>query len=235
MKYRTARLTGIGLLLCAAMLAGCSSITGLDGSSQYACKAPEGVKCDSVSGNYYNAIQNNLPAQRKPTGTSNPASLSDPHGAPPLRGSSRASASSIPTTVATGTAADVAGSVEGAVYLAAPLRAGPRVLRLWIKPWEDADRDLNGESLVYVLVDNGRWLVDHVQRQAREPYAPIRPTRLPTSAARGSGPGARESGSRPASQQGQSSADDASAITQATQAAQALRALQGRPAAAPGN
>jgi conjugal transfer pilus assembly protein TraV len=52
--------------------------------------------------------------------------------------------------------------------MATPLRAGPRVLRLWIKPWEDADRDLNGESLVYVQIDNGRWLVDHVQRQARD-------------------------------------------------------------------
>ena len=230
MKYRTLRRTGSGPLFCAALLAGCSSITGLDGSSQYACKAPEGVKCDSVSGNYYNAIQNNLPAQRKPTGTLNPASLSDPQDAPPVRGSSRASASSIPTTAAL--AAGAVGSVEGSAYFAAPLRAGPRVLRLWIKPWEDADRDLNGESLVYVQIDNGRWLVDHVQRQAREPYAPIRPTRLPTSAAKGSAPDARESDSRPASQHGQSSADDGSAIGQATQA---LRALQGRPFAAPGN
>ena len=191
------------------------------------------MTCDSVSGNYHNAIQNNLPAQRKPTGTSNPASLPDPQSAPPLRGSSRVSATSIPTAVASAAAA--AGSVDGSAYLAAPLRAGPRVLRLWIKPWEDADRDLNGESLVYVQVDNGRWLVDHVQRQAREPYAPIRPTRLPTSAARGSVPDAMESDPRTASQQGQSTADDGSTITQAAQAAQALRALQGRPAAAPGN
>jgi conjugal transfer pilus assembly protein TraV len=103
------------------------------------------------------------------------------------------------------------------------------VLRLWIKPWEDADRDLNGESLVYVQVDNGRWLVDHVQRQAREPYAPIRPTRLPTSAARGPLPDARESDYRPASQPGTSTADDGAAVSQA------LRALQGRPVTAPGN
>lgn len=230
MKHRTIRQTNIGTLFCAAMacmqmLAGCSSITGLDGASHYACKAPDGVKCDSVSGNYYNAIQNNLPAQRKPSGAPNPASLSE--GAPPARGTGGASASAMPTAVAT--AASAASQVEGSVYLAAPLRSGPRVLRLWIKPWEDADRDLNGESLVYVQVDNGRWLVDHVQRQAREPYAPIRPTRLPTSAAKGAAPDAKESDSRPASQQGKSSTDDGSAITQV------LRGLQGRPAATPGN
>lgn len=227
MKYRANLRTGSSLLLCALWLAGCSSITGLDGASQYACKAPEGVKCDSVSGNYYNAIQNNLPAQRKPTGASNSASLPDPQSAPSEH---RISAFSVPTSAVT--AARTAGTVEGTAYLAAPLRAGPRVLRLWIKPWEDADRDLNGESLVYVQVDNGRWLVDHVQRQAREPYAPIRPTRLPTSAAKASVPETRDSDARSTSQQGQPPSDDGSAINQA---AQALRALQRRPAATPAN
>ena len=216
-----------GILLCVALVAGCSSITGLEGSSQYACKAPEGVKCDSVSGNYYNALQNNLPAQRKPTGTQSPAEPSELPGAPPVRNSNRTGASTMPTATATATGA--AGSADGSAYLAAPLRAGPRVLRLWIKPWEDADRDLNGESLVYVQVDNGRWLVDHVQRQAREPYAPVRPTRLPTSAGKGTAADPRESDARPASPSSQSTADDGSAVTQA------LRALQGRRAATPAN
>jgi conjugal transfer pilus assembly protein TraV len=231
MSLRTYRRTGSSPLICAAlvstqMLAGCSSITGLDGSAQFACKAPEGVKCESVSGNYHNAIQNNLPSQRKPTGTTSPASLSDPQGATPVRSPSRPSAAARPT--AAPPSADAEGSGDGSVYLASPLRSGPRVLRLWVKPWEDADRDLNGESLVYVQVDNGRWLVDHVQRQAREPYAPIRPTRLPTSAARGPLPDAREADPRLASQPGPSTADDGAAVSQT------LRALQGRPMAAPG-
>jgi conjugal transfer pilus assembly protein TraV len=223
MKYRIARRTSIGSLLGAALLAGCSSITGLDGSSQYACKAPEGVKCDSVSGNYYNALQNNLPAQRKPTGSTNPSSLTDPQSPSVVRGSGRTGASAMPTAIG------AAVPVEGPAYMAAPLRAGPRVLRLWIKPWEDTDRDLNGESLVYVQIDNGRWLVDHVQRQVREPYAPIRPTRLPTSAGKGQSPDVRDTDTRSASQQGKSAAEDGSAV------AQALRALQARPAASPGN
>ena len=129
----------------------------------------------------------------------------------------------MPTAIGAGAAA------EGSTYMATPLRAGPRVLRLWIKPWEDADRDLNGESLVYVQIDNGRWLVDHVQRQARDAYAPIRPTRLPTSAGKGQSPDARDSDTRPGSQQGQAAPEDGSAV------AQALRALQARPATPPGN
>jgi conjugal transfer pilus assembly protein TraV len=212
--------------LCAALLAGCSSITGLDGSSQYACKAPEGVKCDSVSGNYYNALQNNLPAQRKPTAQeARPACRNHrallQSGALPALARHRSPPRSGPVPAA-----------EGSTYMATPLRAGPRVLRLWIKPWEDADRDLNGESLVYVQIDNGRWLVDHVQRQARDAYAPIRPTRLPTSAGKGQSPDARDSDTRPHSQQlqqGQAAPEDGSAV------AQALRALQARPATPPGN
>jgi hypothetical protein len=39
-------------------------MSGLSGSSDYACKAPDGVTCDSVSGTYANAIHNNLPSQR---------------------------------------------------------------------------------------------------------------------------------------------------------------------------
>jgi conjugal transfer pilus assembly protein TraV len=226
MKFRTHPTTVVVIPICAALLAGCSSITGLDGSSQYACKAPVGVKCDSVSGNYHNALQNNLPSQRKPTGATDPAGLPEPQGTPAVRRTALSGPASIPTAIGSAPAA------EGSTYMAAPLRAGPRVLRLWIKPWEDADRDLNGESLVYVQVDNGRWLVDHVQRQAREPYAPIRPTRLPTSAGKGQSPEARDSDTRPQSQpsqQGQSAANDGSAV------AQALRALQARPATPPGN
>lgn len=227
MKVCPLPLPASGLLLGTVLLSGCSSITGLDGSSQYACKAPEGVKCDSVSGNYYNAIQNNLPSQRKPSGPASPTRLRDAQDTTAVHVASRMNGGAIPTAI--NTATSVAAPAEGSVYLAAPLRASPRVLRLWIKPWEDSDRDLNGESLVYVQVDNGRWLVDHVQRQAREPYAPVRPTRLPTSAGKGASPHVQESVARPAQQQSQSNTDEGSSITQA------LRSLQGRPAGSSDN
>jgi len=61
-----------------------------------------------------------------------------------------------------------------AAYTSMPLRSPARVLRLWVKPWEDADGDLMDQVYVYVPVDNGRWLVDHTQRQIRDAYAPIK-------------------------------------------------------------
>lgn len=189
--------------LCAT-LTGCGSITGLDGTSSYGCKAPEGVKCDSVSGTYYNALQNNLPSQRKasmplPGGSATP---SLPSRRDPL----------LLTSASSTTPARV-----GPTFLPAPLRAAPRVMRLWIKPWEDADRDLNGESLVYLQVDDGRWLVDHVQRQVREPFAPVRAAKLATATS------GKSDSNEPARPPGSGlSSDDGTSV------AQALKALQQR-------
>ena len=137
-----------------AMLAGCTSISGLTGSSSYACKAPDGVTCDSVSGTYANAVQNNLPSQRSRT------------AAPPMAAAAAGSAtarSAEPTPMAMSSVSPT------------PLRSSARILRLWFKPWEDADRDLYDQGYVYVQIDNGQWLVDHAQRQIRDAYAPLRP------------------------------------------------------------
>ena len=54
----------VALLGGVESLAGCMSLSGLSGNSSYACKAPDGVTCQSVSGTYANAVVNNLPAQR---------------------------------------------------------------------------------------------------------------------------------------------------------------------------
>ena len=53
-------------VLVPAILGGCAStMSGFDGGSQFACKAPDGVTCSSLSGVYANAVANNLPALRK--------------------------------------------------------------------------------------------------------------------------------------------------------------------------
>ena len=132
---------------------------------QYACKAPEGVTCDSVSGTYANALQNNLPEPASPT-------------APPAASAAASAALPAPGTLALPRrSAQRPAPPSGDAPATRPRRCArrPRILRLWIKPWEDADRDLNDQGHVYVQVDNGQWLVDHVQRQIRDAYAPLRP------------------------------------------------------------
>jgi conjugal transfer pilus assembly protein TraV len=156
MKTLILRIATAGLLL---PLGACMNMSGLGGDSKYACKAPEGVACDSVSGTYANALHHNLPSQRARR-TSAARQEESGERAPQATTSAAAPA----------TAGDAGSGVAPS-----PLRSQARVLRLWIKPWEDADGDLYDQGYVYVQVDNGQWLIDHVQRQIRDAYAPLKP------------------------------------------------------------
>jgi len=152
---------GARLLLLAALLAlsGCMSMSGLGGDSKYACKAPEGVTCDSVSGVYANAVANNLPGQRKRQASDGDVQVERQASRP-----ATVSRASLPS--AGSSSSREAGSA---------LRAQARYLRLWVKPWEDIDGDLYDQAHIYVQIDQGRWLIDHVQQRIRDAYVPLRP------------------------------------------------------------
>lgn len=159
-------------LLSALTLGGCVSMSGLGGDSKYACQAPEGVACESVSGTYANAVANNLPGQRK---RESPAAPRKPEPSTPR--------TSAPTRTGLPAAGSSSPQEDGA-----PLRAQSRYLRLWIRPWEDIDGDLYDQTHVYVQIDQGRWLIDHVQQRIRDANAPLRPppsTSAPSNASEG--------------------------------------------------
>jgi len=176
-------------LLFALALSGCAStLSGVGGADGYACKAPEGAMCTSVSGVYANTAQ----GMQKPT---KPAEKKSPQSGPAIYGAA---------SIASGKPVPASGT---------SIRSNPRVLRLWIAPWEDADGDLHEEALVHMVVDTGRWLIEHVRPVSRNrvdgvapPVAPViqepapakapsealpAPTRLPLS------PGGGSSGSAP--------------------------------------
>lgn len=129
-------------------LMGCASITGTGGSDKYGCKAPDGVLCSSVGGVYANSIQNNLPAQKAATGHAD---------------------DKVQFIVAP------AQSVREPMTTGSPIRSAPRVLRVWVAPWEDSDGDLRDQSYFYVTVDGGRWLIERNRQNIRDEYAPIAP------------------------------------------------------------
>lgn len=165
MSARTLRLCALALLL---PLAACVNMSGLSGESKYACAAPEGVACNSVSGTYANALHHNLPSQR--------ASAATPSkdGAAPSPGPAPATPAAPPRPQ--GVAPLPHNAEAGPVGTSAlALRSQARVLRLWTKPWEDADGDLWDQGYVYVQVDAGRWQIDHVRQRIRDQYAPLRP------------------------------------------------------------
>ncbi|HGO6126528.1 type IV conjugative transfer system lipoprotein TraV [Burkholderia cepacia] len=139
-------------LRCAAMistaaltLTGCS-FSGLDASSKFSCKAPDGVACASMSGVYANIQANNLPSQQISHGATQAATSKTP---------------------APGSAV-----LSRPLFSGSPIRSAPRELRLWFAPWEDADGDLYDQSYAYLVIDYGQWLIAHNQRRIRDLYRP---------------------------------------------------------------
>ena len=148
-------------LSCIATLAGCAStLSGLGGGDKYACKAPQGVLCTSVAGVYANSVENNLPSQRIEKRPSEPVT----------KATSPARTMPSPKPLSD----------------SAALRASPRILRLWVAPWEDSDGDLHEQSFLYVVVDPGRWLIEHNRSAIRDEFMPITPPRtMPPVASEG--------------------------------------------------
>ncbi|MCU7370043.1 type IV conjugative transfer system lipoprotein TraV [Paucibacter sp. O1-1] len=167
-------------------LVGCVNMSGLSGESKYACAAPEGVACNSVSGTYANAVAHNLPSQQGRSNSSSGANAGTAsEAATASTGRNKAAAPPTPTRQAlSGALASVAQpGADGRPGVA--LRSQARVLRLWTKPWEDADGDLWDQGFVYVQVDAGRWQIDHVRQRIRDQYTPLRP---PPPASSGAAP-----------------------------------------------
>lgn len=128
-------------------LGGCAgTMSGITGDSKFACKAPDGVTCSSLSGVYANAVANNLPAMRK-EGKGGEAS----------------------GYLATQPAGEIIGRAPSAGDV---IRSQPKILRVWIAPWEDTDGDLHDQSYVYVVTDPGRWVLEHSQKQIINRYRP---------------------------------------------------------------
>ncbi len=152
-----------------ALLAGCSSMSGLDGESRYACQAPIGVACDSVSGTYANAVRNNLPTQRAAPAAATPhPATTDTSGATLQPAQSRTMSATLPPLASTGAGAGAGNGLEQNPSADMALRSPPRVLRLWTQAWEDRDGDLHDQSYVYVLIDSGQWRMAHIRQQTRQ-------------------------------------------------------------------
>jgi conjugal transfer pilus assembly protein TraV len=141
----------LGAITAISVLAGCTSVlSGLDAKDSFTCKAGGGVPCESMTTIYNRTQAGTLPAQQAiAVRSSTPAVTSAFH--------SQASAS-ISVTPNSGQ----------------PLRSTPRVVRLWIAPWLDADGDLHDASYVYMSIGQGKWLIDHSQQQIMNTFGPTR-------------------------------------------------------------
>jgi conjugal transfer pilus assembly protein TraV len=166
-------------------------MSGLDGESRYACQAPVGVACNSVSGTYANTVHTTLPDQRSAPAAAliRPAAPDLPAAAPPQARPPTPPGAPAPRVGARGMGDPDPKDQQS-------LRSSPRVLRLWTQAWEDRDGDLHDQAYVYLLIDSGQWRMAHIRQQARDsrramltapappaaPAEPFSPPNAPTTA-----------------------------------------------------
>ncbi|MBX9606529.1 MAG: type IV conjugative transfer system lipoprotein TraV [Gammaproteobacteria bacterium] len=168
-------------------LSGCaSSLSGVGGTQNYACKAPIGALCTSVSGVYANALHGMAEVPRPPLTTAAPKKFGDTNavtkdaslisGAEPLIPSRSPTTADLEFESLSATTFSASAQPDSGASGAEPaLRSEPRVLRLWIAPWEDSDGDLHDAALVHVVVDTGRWLIERVRPVPRNRLGGITP------------------------------------------------------------
>lgn len=125
-------------------------MTGLDAQKSFTCKAPPGIGCSSLSGVYANAVADNLPgSSSKPVTTYGKKD----------QGKSLSNSPIVGEAPATGM----------------PVLSEPKVLRVWIAPWEDNGKVLHDQSFVYAVADPGHWQVAHSKRQIANEYRVLEP------------------------------------------------------------
>ena len=184
----------IAAVATSLILGGCaSSLTGVGGTERFACQAPTGAQCASISGVYANArmlasppVHQGISLARTPEthrlaeqhrNALYPLSQALDPSAHPTPPSAPVPEAAVPKPRALSDSDSDSGAGAGTNTPPSPasLRAPPRVVRLWIAPWEDSDGDLHEASLVHVVVDTGRWLIERVRPAARSRLDLARP------------------------------------------------------------
>ena len=175
------------VLLLLPALSACANMAGLDGKSEFACKAPDGVVCTSVSGVYANTLAGTLPT--RPAGSASPDAVPRP-----------ASDADPKHPVAEPRPYEASPPASAAPAAGMPLLSQPRVLRLWLAPWVDEGGDLHDQSYLYVMWHRGEWQLGHTEAGIRSQFTPIAPLKAAPIAApagtRTSDPATLREGSR---------------------------------------
>jgi conjugal transfer pilus assembly protein TraV len=176
------------------VLGGCAAaLSGIGGTEGYACKAPIGAQCTSISGVYANAGANDKANANANSSADLLASRAmhealRPQGLLGMLSIPFVALKTLPAATDATTTDPVSDALVGttASLRNAALRSPARVLRLWIAPWEDADGDLHEASFLHVVIDTGRWLVERVRPAPRSrmdiatpPLGSVAPTAVP--------------------------------------------------------
>ena len=182
------RILPIATLAAASLLAGCSSLSGLDASSGFSCKAAPGVTCQSISGVHQNATSGNLPFQRAGAASTEAAIADGSAAADKAKGED----GEAPAYGASSVGGKVSPRDMEAASSGMPVRQPPLVLRVWMAPYEDEGGDLYDQSYFYTMVHSGRWMIEANKSTISNQYRPNYPLTRPTQAATDNEPAPKE-------------------------------------------
>lgn len=138
-------------------LSGCSTLSGFDAGSEFACDAPVGVSCASVSGVYANAKAGNLPSQK--VGAEKFRHLDRDGEEVGMKNDSEGANEPVQAVV------QKKSIVGNAPASETPLYTQAKVMRVWFAPWEDRENMLHDQSYVYMTVQKGRWDIEHLSKE----------------------------------------------------------------------
>ena len=143
----------LACLAVSACLSGCVNMSGLDANSNYSCPAPPGVVCKPMSEVYRSRTPS--PGEPPPPKTAS------------LDVKPRETSEDIQMLNSTLPAAPFAiGDYR-------PLRSPPKIIRIWVGPFQDSDGDLHEEHRMYLQVDSGHWMIAHHEEEIRNAFAPL--------------------------------------------------------------
>ncbi|KDN94726.1 type IV conjugative transfer system lipoprotein TraV [Hydrogenovibrio marinus] len=159
-------LLGILSVSALSVLSGCASISGYENAKNtFSCKAPEGVSCTSVSGTYANAEADNLPSQQVGKDRKKVQSSSNNDDSVYDEDDILALSNPKPKKKIVVHKGQLSNKVTGiAPETGKPVYNDPKVMRIWFAPWEDRDKVLHDQSFVYVVIQKGRWNLEHLSK-----------------------------------------------------------------------
>jgi type IV conjugative transfer system lipoprotein TraV len=54
-----------------------------------------------------------------------------------------------------------------------PIRSAPKVMRIWMAPFQDTDNDLHDQRYLFVTVHTGKWLIEANQVNIQRQFRPV--------------------------------------------------------------
>lgn len=134
-------------------LTGCTAI----GKSHFACSAPDGVSCESISGGYANATDRNIPGQRLDS-----ADLEAKKGKKSKK-AKKAEESKAKTIAGFEPVYETRVVPSPLSQQERPLRDESIIARVTVFPYEDSNGVLHDLSRFYYVIKDSEWDIHHTK------------------------------------------------------------------------